>query len=187
MYRSNRTRSSNVDAAQPTRSGPALARRLYFTVLSAVALVSTSLVGCAPQPSPATATPSIADRAHPVPSTAQGHFPRALIDSLGTLRAEDDTSLSVVRSMLKVLFKGGVAQRERQQAIDLVGGIVVGGFRFPDGDGDYYVQIPGPTYRDIQAAIRKLEVLPQIVIAAPFLLGGRLDDEHVRPQRDSAR
>jgi len=106
-----------------------------------------------------------------------------LIDSLGTLRAEDDTALVVVRSMLKVLFKGGETQAARQQAVDLISGVVVGGFRLNDTDGEYFVRIPGPTYADIVAAVRKLDTLPQVEGAFPMFVGLRVCCGAVRPGR----
>jgi len=78
----------------------------------------------------------------------------------------------MVRSIVKVMFKDGATQRERQQAIDAVSGVVVGGARVAD-DGDYYVRIPGLTADDIQVAVRKLQVLPQVELAVPMFVGPR--------------
>jgi fructosamine-3-kinase len=97
-----------------------------------------------------------------------------LIDSLGTIRAADGSSLTVVRSLLKVFLKRDATQRERQQAMDLVGGTVVGGFRIGGANRDYFVRIHGPSIEDIQAAIRKLDALAQAAGAFPFFVNVRI-------------
>jgi hypothetical protein len=80
--------------------------------------------------------------------------------------------MKLVRSLVQILFKAAAPQRERQQAIDLIGGLVVGGFRITD-DGEYFVRIPGSTYDDIQAAVRKLRALPQVEHASPLFANSR--------------
>ncbi len=134
-----------------------LVRRLR--PLSSVGIVATlsllGLSGCTHHPSPATAAPHIAGGAHTVPALSPDYLPDSLFTALGIVRGESDTAMFMVRSIVKVLFKDGTAQRERQQAIDLIGGVVVGGARVTD-DGDYYVRIPGSTTRDIQTAVRRL-------------------------------
>ena len=174
----NNTRSANVSCTQSTRSGPVLIRRLGFAVAITFTFASTvmSLDGCARQalPSPGSSSLRVVSAAHAVPTAPPDYFPRELIDSLGTIRAGDDTLLTVVRSMLKVFLKGDAAQLEQQQPIDLVGGTVVGGFRIADTDGEYFVRIPGSTYDDIQTAIRKLQGLPQVKGAFPFFVNVRV-------------
>jgi len=78
----------------------------------------------------------------------------------------------MVRSIVKVAFKDGTVQRERQQAVDAVKGVVVGGARVAD-DGEYFVRISGSTAGDIQAAVRKLQALSQVDLAVPMFVGPR--------------
>lgn len=81
--------------------------------------------------------------------------------------------MKLVRSIVKVMFKDGAIQRQRQQAIDVVDGAVVGGLRITGSDGWYFVRIPGSTYGDIRAAVGKLQALPQVEGAFPFFVDSR--------------
>ena len=103
----------------------------------------------------------IADRARTVLGTAPNFVPDSLFRTLGTVRRDSTAPMKLIRGMVEVSFKDGVAQRERQQAIDLIDGLVVGRIRIA-GDGQYFVRIPGSTYADIQDARSKLEALPQV-------------------------
>lgn len=161
MRRSNATRPSALDH---------LPRLLLLTT---VALSGS--IGCAHHrastiAASVTPAPRIAEWAHAVPAVAPDTFPSSLFFELGVVRRDSASAYSMIRSIVKVLFKLGAPQRERQQAIDRIGGVVVGGFRITD-DGDYYVLIAGRTYVDIQAAIRTLDALPQVEGAFPFFLG----------------
>lgn len=140
-------------------------------------LAGTAVSGCIHQQSPVIAAPtptapSIADAAHPVPPIAPDYLPDSLFAALGIVRGQSDTAMFMVRSIVKVAFKDGTVQRERQQAVDAVKGVVVGGARVAD-DGEYFVRISGSTAGDIQAAVRKLQALSQVDLAVPMFVGPR--------------
>lgn len=84
-----------------------------------------------------------------------------------------DDSVNTARGALYVPASGIV---EREPADSLAGRSeivdVVGGARVAD-DGDYFVRISGSTAGDIQAAVRKLEALPQVYYAGPLFVGRR--------------
>ena len=69
------------------------------------------------------------------------------------------------KSILIVQFRPGATQKERQAAIDLVSGTVVGGY---GAAGIYMVRIsdPGDGSRLVGAA-GQLEALPQVMVASP--------------------
>ena len=119
--------------------------------------------------SPTDTEPRISDRRHPVPAVARQYIPDSLLLALGTVRRDSSATIKLVRGIVKVTFRDGTAQSARQQAIDSIAGVVVGGFRL-DTDGEYVVRIPGSTYDDIQAAVRRLRALPQVEFAYPMVL-----------------
>lgn len=78
-----------------------------------------------------------------------------------------DSSLSADRLFTKrivvVFFRDGTAQAKRQAAIELVGGIVVGGARIFTGDGYYYVRVEDDgTAKQLRRAVAHLSALPQV-------------------------
>ncbi len=169
MRRTATTRPPTPRCVPPIRLIAIRAKRLVRRGGIVATFAGLTLSGCAHQPSPASAAPRIADGAPPVPATAPHYMPDSLFTALGTVRRDSADVLKMVRSIVKVAFKDGAAQRERQQAIDSIGGLVVGGFRL-DTDGEYFVRIPGSTYADIQAAVAKLKALPQVEYAFPFIV-----------------
>ncbi|HXF25525.1 MAG TPA: hypothetical protein VN602_13445 [Gemmatimonadaceae bacterium] len=173
MRRVNRDDSSRLARLRPILLVATRTRRLVRRGGIVAILAGTALSGCAHQRSsaparPPTAAPIPVGVVHPVPPVAPNHSPDSLFLALGTVRRDSTADLKLVRSIVKVSFRGGTAQRERQQAIDLIGGVVVGGLRITDLNGWYFVRIPGPTYGDIQEAVRKLRAMPQVETAFPL-------------------
>ncbi|HYW05476.1 MAG TPA: hypothetical protein VE913_00895 [Longimicrobium sp.] len=73
-----------------------------------------------------------------------------------------------LRDILVVLFKPGTPQRERQAAIDLVRGQVIGGARWSNGDGLYYIRVPTDGKPgSLRPALDALDRLPQVQNARP--------------------
>lgn len=75
-----------------------------------------------------------------------------------------------LRDIVVVLFMPGTPQPERQAAVDMVRGRVVGGRPLPggDGDGSYFIRIPGDESDEpLKRAIEALKSLPQVVSAHP--------------------
>lgn len=130
---------------------------------ASILLADLALCGCrAPQPAArqSTGEPSSAV----VPARAPANTPDALFDSLGVLPA---THGVIVRSIVTVLFKPDATQAQKQRAVDLVHGIVVGGYRAEPIE-EYYVRIGGTTLDDILKACAVLTNAPGVDTAFPL-------------------
>jgi hypothetical protein len=65
--------------------------------------------------------------------------------------------------VIHIIFKVGTSQAQRQQAVDQVGGVVVGGIPLTGGDGYYDVAIPDSGQGvQLQAAVTSLLSLIQV-------------------------
>src|SRR5215217_3800323 len=80
---------------------------------------------------------------HPVPASPPSDAPRELWNRENQMQDSTFTSGSFLRDIAAIRFKPGASQRERQAAVDLVGGTVVGGIPWGNGDGYYLVRVPG--------------------------------------------
>jgi hypothetical protein len=73
------------------------------------------------------------------------------------------------RNIVLVGFKWQASRQQKQEAIDAINGVVVGGTPISPG-GVYYVRIPDDgTSRPLFRAIKKLRSLPQVKLASPDL------------------
>ena len=71
--------------------------------------------------------------------------------------------LGFARNVIHIIFKVGTSQAQRQQAVDQVGGVVVGGIPLTGGDGYYDVAIPDSGQGvQLQAAVTSLRSLSQV-------------------------
>jgi hypothetical protein len=77
-----------------------------------------------------------------------------------------------VKDLVLIRFVAGATQQQRQEAVDRIGGTVVGGVPFYGGvEGVYYVQLPAdPTNERVFAAIDTLNAQPQVENALPDLI-----------------
>ncbi|MGH7717256.1 MAG: S8 family peptidase, partial [Gemmatimonadaceae bacterium] len=106
-----------------------------------------------------------------VPAAAPTTFPREMYDRSNFVSDPGRTgNLFFVRNILVVMFKIGATQEERQAAIDLSGGEVVGGHRIGPDDGFYIVYIPGDGAGPLLAAQSALRRLPQVISVTPEYL-----------------
>lgn len=72
------------------------------------------------------------------------------------------------RDVLVVLFLPGTSQQARAEAICAVQGEVIGGRRFSETDGYYYIRIPpDPTQERMRRGMEILNALPQVSDAGP--------------------
>lgn len=113
----------------------------------------------------------------PVPARAPADEPATLWDP--RYHIINDTvyvSGSYVRDLAMVLFRADATQAQRQAAVDLVHGEVVGGHRLANGaDGYYFIRIPGDDYpRPLMRALDKLRPLPQVLSATPYFVDNAL-------------
>jgi hypothetical protein len=75
-----------------------------------------------------------------------------------------------------VLFTDNSTLAERQLAVALVGGRVIGGRRASDGSGAYYLWLPDDgTGAQLRTATNELKALPQVILAMPMTRLSELD------------
>ncbi len=78
-----------------------------------------------------------------------------------------------------VIFSDASTLGDRQLAVALVGGKVIGGRRASSGSGAYYLWLPDDgTGVQIRAATNKLKALPQVILAMPMI---RLSAMYLEP------
>jgi hypothetical protein len=104
----------------------------------------------------------------PVPAKAPSRAPASLWRPANYIRDSTYTRGTYLQDIVVVLFKLDATQTERQAAIELVDGEVLGGRPFRDGDGYYFVRVPGGgDPRMLFEALRKLQALSQVLSATP--------------------
>ena len=99
-----------------------------------------------------------------VPARAPATTPDALFDSLGMIPA---THGVIVRRIVTILFKPEATQARKQKAVDMIQGIVVGGYHAEPIE-EYYVRITGTTLDDILKACAVLSTAPGVDAAFPL-------------------
>lgn len=68
-------------------------------------------------------------------------------------------------------FHSSATQAQRQYAIELARGQVVGGDRVGDEDGDYFVYLGHSVgFDSLRAALVRVSALPYVIYASPELL-----------------
>lgn len=126
-------------------------------------LIVTHALACASPGRPAETPP--VERGQSVPSTPPNFQPPELDVGL----VSNDNGDSVSTTVLSVDFDAEATQTERQAAIDLVGGTVIGGVN-RGGYGWYYVEVAGDgTTETIYEIARTLDALPQVLLATPYI------------------
>lgn len=130
--------------------------------LSRLLIVVCGVGACTPQ-RPAGDTAGVTPQ-EGVPARAPNFPPPALGDDL-VLDANGDR---VSTTVLSVEFTVDATQSERQAAVDLVHGTVIGGLN-PGGGGRYYVRIDGDgTIETIWQSAHTLNTLHQVALAGPY-------------------
>jgi subtilase family protein len=102
----------------------------------------------------------------PVPDQAPATLPSWVYAS--TNLDSNTTALPGVflKEIVIVEFKPSATQSQRQAAVDLVGGSVIGGVPSSAGEGHYYLQITDSTRgAGLVSAVQQLESLPQVQLA----------------------
>lgn len=103
-----------------------------------------------------------------VPMSAPDSVPAGLVDSLGSVRYPGTTGPAWVRSIVNVMFRAGATQSARTAAIAAIDGRVLGGSKWPVGEGEYVVQVPDTTASGISSRLSVLGSLPQVEYATPL-------------------
>lgn len=103
-----------------------------------------------------------------VPETIPDTIPEALYAAPNVESASDLMSGTFLRNVVVVMFREDATQAQKETAVRLVQGEVVGGYRYFEGDGKYYVRIPHDgTAGPLLAALDRLEALPQVEGVGP--------------------
>ena len=103
-----------------------------------------------------------------VPAQSPDSVPESVYAAQNIATDLDGMSGTYLRDIVSILFAPGAPVEQRQAAVDLIQGKVVGGLRAFGDDGFYFVRIPGDgTANPMLSAISTLNELPQVVGAAP--------------------
>jgi len=104
----------------------------------------------------------------------------AWIESSASLHAPTDSiPFRFVKNVVRVLFRDNSTLADRQLAVALVGGTVIGGRPFNARTGIYYVYIDDDgSGAQLWHATRRLKTLPQVQLAAPIT---ELAEMYLRP------
>lgn len=134
--------------------------RPIMRVRSVVAL-ALLLASCAPAPAQARGRVR-------VPPVAPDSVPQWIYNPSNRV---GEGSPWFLRNIIVLGFKEGTTRVERQEAVDLIGGEVIGGVQYGVGEGEYYVRIQDDgTTEPLFRAIDLLETLPQVSFAATELV-----------------
>jgi hypothetical protein len=119
-----------------------------------------------------------------VPPAAPDFFPKALFDSLGTVRSASRSGGTFRKDIVTIDFRIGTPAAVRQAIVDSIGGVVVGGAHYtsdPAGtNGTYYVRIHGGTMATLLAALDVLHRQPAVVMAGWWELTHPDENAHRR-------
>lgn len=117
-----------------------------------------------------------------VPVIPPDSFPRALVVDSNMVLAPAQSTFRMAKNALLLMFVAGATSAQRQAAVDLMAGTVVGGFRvFGDGDGEYVIQVaPHPQAATVFTAIAVLQALPYVAHATP-ISGMGMRSQYRRP------
>ncbi|HET9293445.1 MAG TPA: hypothetical protein VFO06_04060 [Gemmatimonadales bacterium] len=102
-----------------------------------------------------------------VPVEAPDTLPAWIYDDSNIVSGSPYYSTPFLRDIIVVTFRPSANQAERQAAIDLVGGVVVGGARSPGAEGDYYVKVAtADSGKTLLATAKRLNALSQVLTAS---------------------
>ena len=106
-----------------------------------------------------------------VPAVPPDSLPADYGDTARWVSGGSHVSGKILSEIVVLAFRRNTPQADRQAAVDLVHGTVVGGRRGPDGDGIYLVRVPtAGTIEPLFQAIATLKALPQVAIAMPEMI-----------------
>ncbi|MCY7378155.1 MAG: hypothetical protein LH467_02310 [Gemmatimonadaceae bacterium] len=106
-----------------------------------------------------------------VPSVPPDSLPSDYSDTTKAVSGGRFVAGMILPDILVLGFKRNTPQADRQSAIALVKGVVVGGRKRPDGDGLYLVRVPvNGTLDSLFQAIQRLRQLPQVSTVTPEVI-----------------
>ena len=101
-----------------------------------------------------------------VPAEAPDSVPAWVYADSNIVSGSPYVSAPFLRDIIVVTFRPSAPQAERQAAIDLVGGVVVGGARAPGAEGDYYVRVAtADRGKTLLETAKRLSALSQVLTA----------------------
>ena len=101
-----------------------------------------------------------------VPAVAPEAIPSWMGDDTSLVTDPRAPTIKFTKNVVTVTFKPGTTQQQRATVINGVGGIVIGGRRYSDGDGVYVVQLPDdPTNDRVFNALQVLRSDASVAIA----------------------
>jgi len=118
-----------------------------------------------------------------VPGQAPDTVPAGFYDPENIRMGTVCVSGPMLRGIVVITFVEGASQAERQEAVDLVGGEVVGGIRSGDREGFYYVRVEDDQEGQVLCdAMLALNELPQVSLATPSSF---FEPQHRRPNDEA--
>lgn len=108
-----------------------------------------------------------------VPPAAPDSLPAGLYDESNVRFGSACVTGPMLRGIVVVIFQQGATQAERQEAVDLVNGVVIGGVHAVEElEGSYYVRVEDdPDGQILCDAVEALNALPQVLFAGEELFG----------------
>jgi hypothetical protein len=132
-----------------------------------LALLVPVLAGCQVPAAPPNTRPS----QQVVPAVAPDTLPRWVFDPDSVAEDPEVTTGRYLRDVVLITFRSEATQQQRQEAIDHVGGAVIGGQRLTSGTGIYWIRISaGGRAAPLMDAVGRLRALPQVQMAVPRYL-----------------
>lgn len=111
-----------------------------------------------------------------IPATPPDSIPRWVYAPRNAVKGTWITG-TYARDVLVVYFLPGTDERARAEAICAVEGEVIGGMRYSEADGAYFIRIPpDPSQERLRRAMDILNALPQVSDAGPEFV-----DNAIRP------
>ncbi|HEV3048863.1 MAG TPA: S8 family serine peptidase, partial [Longimicrobium sp.] len=106
-----------------------------------------------------------------VPAAIPDSVPEAVYAAANVESSSELMTGRFLRNVAVVMFREDATQAQKETAVRLVQGEVVGGYRYPEGDGHYYVRIPhNGTAGPLLAALDRLEAMPQVEGVGPAFI-----------------
>jgi hypothetical protein len=135
--------------------------RLLATALALAGLVAAS------------ANAQESGRRRLVPASPPDTIPAWIVADSNLVGDSVQTAAYFYANVIRVRFRTGTSQADRQAAIDAVQGVVVGGRPYPAGEGAYYVRIEaGRRIEPLRAAATRLRGMRQVAVAVPVYKTG---------------
>lgn len=118
-----------------------------------------------------------------VPIVAPDTVPESIYTASKIVYGDTLDSGAFLRDIVLIMFHPDATAEDRLVAVNRTNGRVIGGRRFPGGDGIYFVRVTdNGTPSNLHEALNRLRVLPQVAYAGPeYVETEDYGAEYVRP------